>query len=82
MSERRKPGDIVTIGNGTRRYRIKDDGAEPWCWHECGDDGCQEWATLWHIDDNGVPSGVVAFHICECEMTTVLPAGSTPDPAP
>jgi len=67
MSTRHKPGDLVRIS--AQRWQIQPDGSEPWCYRECGDDDCEEWATLWEIGDDSKPTGRVAYHVCDCEMT-------------
>lgn len=77
MSQRHKPGDIVRIPPGAgftptgdatpRRWQLCE-GFESWCYHECGDDDCEEWVTLQEVDADGKPTGRVACHVCDCEM--------------
>lgn len=78
MSQRRKVGDIVRkkpnagfLGEPGGLWRIADDGCEPWCVLECGDDECVEWFTLHEVDADGRPTGRVACHVSECEMLDV-----------
>lgn len=76
MSTRRKPGDIVRktadsgfVGDAGGLWRIEAQGAEPCLgFNGCEDVECQEWATLWEIGPDGLPTGRAAFHVSECEM--------------
>ena len=76
MSQRHKAGDIVRrremsgfIVDAGGLWQICDDGSESWCPTDCGDPDCEEWATLWEVNANGTPTGRVACHVCDCEMT-------------
>ena len=85
MSDRHKPGNIVRkrpgagfLGMAGLRWQIQGDPeAAPeseingmaWCPMQCGDDDCFEWHDLWEIDADGKPTGAVACHVCDCELT-------------
>lgn len=78
MSQRRKPGDRVLVragagfcAQGPTLAEIQDQGGMDWCPSGCGDPDCYEWSTLWAIDPDGQPTGVMLCHVNECEMEDV-----------
>lgn len=70
MSTRRKVGDWVWLrsyagflkSGAPMHAQIQNDGGDYFCYKNCGDKQCFEWATL-HTDD-----AEMLCHVLECDM--------------
>jgi hypothetical protein len=79
MSKRRKPGDWVRlipgvgfVGESNRlpaQIQEECSGYRGWCFNDCGDPDCREWATLWTAPDpeHGGKRHMLC-HVSECQM--------------
>jgi hypothetical protein len=77
MSIRRKAGDVVLVNQGqgfvdagrALKAEIQGDGSD-YCMLRCDDPDCQEWATLWTVEEPRFS----LYHVSECAMGDANPS--------
>lgn len=74
---RRQAGDIVTLtdemddtrySNGEKTRWLIDASSDPRECCACNVFGCNEWPTLFALDEAGEPTGKGKYHVSECFM--------------